>query len=55
MLSQIIGSIPGAEHPEPIGESLKSDIGGVCLHINGSNISLHLCTHCSSDGAAVAK
>lgn len=26
-------------------------VGGICLHINGPNITLHLCSHCSSQAS----
>ncbi|GAV06974.1 hypothetical protein RvY_16878 [Ramazzottius varieornatus] len=49
MLRQISGG--DSEKVDGDGEEEKKDIGGICLHINGAEISLHLCSHCSTEAS----
>ncbi|XP_055342120.1 CREB/ATF bZIP transcription factor-like [Paramacrobiotus metropolitanus] len=44
ILRQISGS---AQDEKTAKKEQAKEIGGICLYINGSSITLHLCSHCS--------
>ncbi|OQV24115.1 hypothetical protein BV898_02067 [Hypsibius exemplaris] len=49
MLRHISGSGATTTDAHVSADESKADIGGVCFHINGSKMTLHLCSHCSSE------
>ncbi|XP_055342115.1 CREB/ATF bZIP transcription factor-like isoform X2 [Paramacrobiotus metropolitanus] len=49
ILRQISGS---AQDEKTAKKEQAKEIGGICLHINGSSITLHLCSHCSSEAGS---